>query len=394
MRTGWELRSIDELAKVGRGRSRHRPRNDPSLYGGEYPFIQTADIHASDLYITSYSQTYSEAGLRQSQLWEPGVICITNAGENTGDCAILGIRACFPDSILTVEPIESVADPVFLKYSIDLLKPQLRRVTRGATQDNLSAAKLLAFKFPAPAFPVQRRIGDVLRGYGDLIENNRRRIALLEESARLLYREWFVRLRFPGHEHTRIVDGVPEGWQLMPLFEIAEATYGYPFQSSLFNEEDEGLPVVRIRDILAGETKTFTPEEAPPDKLLEDGDFLIGMDGDFHMGIWAGGKAYLNQRVVRFRSRGLLDDYLLFWSLVEPIRHFNATITGTTVVHLGAKELRTIRLLIPERTIRHQANEWFSPVRKQVLALKLLNKKLKLARDLLLPRLMRGEIAV
>ena len=129
MRADWRPSAIDDLARVARGRSRHRPRNDPSLYGGDYPFIQTADIHASDLYIRSYSQTYSEAGLEQSRLWDPGIICITNAGENTGACAILGIRACLPDSILAVQPIEHEADPVFLKYAIDLLKPQLRRVT-------------------------------------------------------------------------------------------------------------------------------------------------------------------------------------------------------------------------------------------------------------------------
>jgi type I restriction enzyme, S subunit len=150
MKPGWKYRSLDELAHVSRGRSRHRPRNEPSLFGGEFPFVQTADIHGSDLYIHSYSQTYNEAGLAQSKLWEPGVICITNAGENTGDCGILAIRACFPDSILAIEPMPEMADAIFLKYSIDRLKPQSRRITRGATQDNLSVAKLLAFKMPAP----------------------------------------------------------------------------------------------------------------------------------------------------------------------------------------------------------------------------------------------------
>lgn len=189
MKPGWKLKAIDELARVGRGRSRHRPRNDPSLYGGEFPFVQTAEIHGSELYITSFSQTYSVTGLAQSRLWDPGVICITNAGEKTGDCAILGIRACFPDSVIAVEAEEGKTDPVFLKYAIDLLKPQLRRVTRGATQDNLSVAKLLAFKFPVPSYSVQQRIGDMLRSYDDLIANNRRRMALLEESAHPASRE-------------------------------------------------------------------------------------------------------------------------------------------------------------------------------------------------------------
>jgi type I restriction enzyme S subunit len=150
MRTGWTDKSIDELAFVGRGRSRHRPRNDSSLYGGEHPFVQTAEIHDADLWITSYKQTYSDKGLAQSKMWSPGTICITNAGENTGDCAILGIPACFPDSIIAVIADESKSDPIFLKYVIDQLKPRLRRITRGATQDNLSVEKLTSFKFPTP----------------------------------------------------------------------------------------------------------------------------------------------------------------------------------------------------------------------------------------------------
>jgi type I restriction enzyme, S subunit len=225
------MRAVNDLAYVRRGRSRHRPRNEPALYGGEYPFVQTADVHAADLYITNYSQTYSEKGLQQSRLWESGTICITIAGENTGDCAILGIHACFPDSVVGVVPGPTKADTTFLKYAIDRLRPQLRNITRGATQDNLSVAKLLAFKFPSPPVTTQRMIGEILRNYGDLIDNNRRRIAHLEEAARQLYCEWFVRLRFPGHEHTRISDGAPEGWETRsmlnhPLFEFVSDNIG------------------------------------------------------------------------------------------------------------------------------------------------------------------------
>jgi type I restriction enzyme S subunit len=220
MTESWNLKSIDEIAEIGRGRSRHRPRNAPELYGGVYPFVQTADIHASDLYINTFSKTYNEAGLAQSKLWDSGVICITNAGENTGDCAILGIQACVPDSIITVIPDPEETDPVFLKYAIDQLKSQLRAVTKGATQDNLSIAKLTAFKFQVPSVATQKQIGHILRCYGDLIENNRRRIQLLERSLHLLYKEWFVHLRFPSHEHSKIVDGIPEGWRKCQISEL------------------------------------------------------------------------------------------------------------------------------------------------------------------------------
>ena len=96
---GFELKSFDELGFIGRGKSRHRPRNDESLYGGEFPLIQTGDVKNANLYITEYSQTYSQKGLDQSKLWEQNTLCITIAA-NIADTTILGIQACFPDSII------------------------------------------------------------------------------------------------------------------------------------------------------------------------------------------------------------------------------------------------------------------------------------------------------
>src|SRR6266496_4236331 len=123
----WQPRRLDELGFVGRGKSRHRPRNDPRLYGGEYPFIQTADIVAADPYITSYSQTYTDFGLAQSKLWPANTLCITIAGANTAETAILKFEACFPDSIIGFIPDENKADLHFVKHSLDLIENSQRR---------------------------------------------------------------------------------------------------------------------------------------------------------------------------------------------------------------------------------------------------------------------------
>ena len=221
-----DAKSLDYFGKVGRGKSRHRPRNDPALYGGPYPFIQTADITNSDLYVTSYSQTYSEAGLSQSKLWEPGVLCIVNAGVNTGDSSILGIQACFPDSVISFSANPKRCDVRFIKYFLDSVKSGIRSITMGATQDNLSVSKLLTIKVPAYTLETQRKIAGILSAYDDLIENNRRRIAILERMAEELYREWFVRMRFPGYQNTKFVKGVPEGWEQRKLGEVITLNYG------------------------------------------------------------------------------------------------------------------------------------------------------------------------
>ena len=142
----WPLRHLNELGFVGRGKSKHRPRDASHLYGGPYPFIQTGDVKHADLYITKYKQTYSEAGLAQSKLWKADTLCITIAA-NIADTAILGFDACFPDSIIGFIPYDDKADVRFIKYLFDaLLQRKYQRFTQGAAQDNLSQEKLLSLK--------------------------------------------------------------------------------------------------------------------------------------------------------------------------------------------------------------------------------------------------------
>ncbi len=153
----WQPRSLDELGFVSRGRSRHRPRDAAHLYGGAHPFVQTGDVKHAGLYLNEYSQTYSEAGLAQSRMWPPGTLCITIAA-NIADTAILGIDACFPDSVIGFTPDEEKADARFVKYLFDaMLKKQFKQFTQGAAQDNLSQGKLLSLKFPIP--PITHKSG-------------------------------------------------------------------------------------------------------------------------------------------------------------------------------------------------------------------------------------------
>ena len=195
----WKTAKLDKLGFVGRGKSRHRPRNAAFLYGGRYAFFQTGDIKAANFHLTEFSQTYSEEGLAQSKLWKPGTLCITIAA-NIAESAILNIEGCFPDSVVGFVADPDKADVRFIKYNLDTLKLQMQSVSRGTTQDNLSLDKLLTFDFHVPPLPVQRRIAAILSAYDELMENSRRRIRILETMARSLYREWFVHFRFPGHE--------------------------------------------------------------------------------------------------------------------------------------------------------------------------------------------------
>lgn len=155
---GWEEKTLDQVSiTFGRGKSKHRPRNEKTLYGGKYPFIQTGDIRNSNHYITEYSQTYSEIGLAQRKLWPKGTICITIAA-NIAETGILGFDACFPDSVIGLVVNPKIAEMNFVEYLLQSFKARLQEKGKGSAQDNLNMGTFENELFPIPPLPEQRSI--------------------------------------------------------------------------------------------------------------------------------------------------------------------------------------------------------------------------------------------
>lgn len=248
-----------------------------------------------------------------------------------------------------------------------------------------------------PPIQVQARIAEPLTAIDDLIENNRRRVEVLEEMARAIYREWFVHFRYPGHESVPLVDSplgpIPTGWSVEDLFDVAEVAFGFSFKSKQFADAGP-FPVVRIRDIPPGVTKTFTGEVAPDRYRIHDGDVLIGMDGDFHLRQWTGGEAWLNQRVARLRAKHGMSARHLMMAVARPIKDWNAAITGTTVAHLGKRHLEQIEVLLPSNHVLAPASGLFEDIADQICLLTQRGRALGRTRDLLLPKLVTGQIDV
>lgn len=151
----WPLRKLNEVAEVARGKSKHRPRNDKSLFGGEYPFIQTGDVRNAKKYISAFSATYNEKGLQQSKLWPKYTVCLTIAA-NIGDVAILGIDACFPDSVVGISSSELDTD--YLYYFLTTLQQQLDSKANAAAQKNINLKILSEIKIPVPCVDEQKNI--------------------------------------------------------------------------------------------------------------------------------------------------------------------------------------------------------------------------------------------
>lgn len=389
-----EIYTLNQLGTVSRGKSKHRPRNDAILYGGKYPFIQTGDIKHSSMYITEYSQTYNETGLAQSKLWDEDTLCITIAA-NIAETAILKIKACFPDSIVGFIANKEKADVRFVKYYFDIYKLYMQNISKGTTQDNFSLEKMLRVKFNIPSLSIQQKIANILSRYDETIENNNKRIKLLEQMAQNLYKEWFVRFRFPGWQNAEFENGIPKGWKVEKLFDVVNVTYGYAFASELFCDDESLNPVVRIRDILDNHTNTFTSETCSDKYIIKENEILVGMDGIFHMCMWNGEKAYQNQRVVKLTSKtDKISNYFLFLSVQPQVKFWEQTIAGTTVAHLGDKHLKRMTVLLPSENILKEATKIFDSLMKQKNQLFKANINLAKQRDLLLPRLMSGKLEV
>ena len=144
-----------------RGKSRHRPRNAPELYGGSYPFIQTGDIRRSEGSIREFSQTYSEAGLAQSKLWPVGTVCITIAA-NIAETGVMEFEGCFPDSVIGMVPDPDVADSYYVEYMLRYFAEELKQKGKGAAQDNINLATFESARFPFPSLDDQLAVVEKL----------------------------------------------------------------------------------------------------------------------------------------------------------------------------------------------------------------------------------------
>ncbi len=191
----WEDKTLEQISTTfGRGKSRHRPRNDPALYGGKYPFVQTGDVRNAEHIITEFSQTYSEAGLAQSKLWPKGTICITIAA-NIAETGILGFDACFPDSVIGVVPNPNEAEVGYVEYVLQSFKARLQALGQGSAQANINMGTFENERFPFPKVEEQRRIVaklDVLSEESQRLESiYRQKLTALDDLKKSLLHQAF-----------------------------------------------------------------------------------------------------------------------------------------------------------------------------------------------------------
>ena len=362
-----------------------------------YYFISCKDIFDGQINYKNARQI-TKADFEETHkrtMLEVDDILLTNSG-TIGRMAFVTDREAttkttFQKSVAIIKPDKQKVLPRYLYYQLQNCVPQFINSSNGSAQKNLLLSTMRTFQIEIEENrEKQEKIANTLSAYDDLIENNQKQIKLLEEAAQRFYKEWFVDLRFPGHENTKIVDGVPEGWKKERLVDIAEIQYGYAFDGTLFNADKNGTPIIRIRNIPQAETMDYTTEHVSENYLVQNGEIVVGMDGEFHINAWAGNTAYLVQRVCCIRPKNTEIKGWLLQAIYEPIKFFERTVVGATVAHLGKKHLDSIYLL----TSPEEFYKPFMILFDKRLLLENQNRKLREARDRLLPKLMSGEMEV
>lgn len=377
----YKIVKITDLGTVNRGKSKHRPRNDSQLYGGDYPFIQTADIKKANLYLSDYSQTYNEIGLKQSKLWKKGTLCFTIAA-NIADSAILDIDACFPDSIVGFLPHKNVSDTIYVKYLFDELKLYFQQISKGTTQDNLSLDKICRVKLRVPNYETQKKIASALSTYDNLIENNKKRIKLIEQMAENLYKEWFVRFRFPGYEDVTFENGIPKEWKYTKLERLANISTGKCNREDA--EEDGAYPLFDRSQEIKRSNVWLKDCEA----------IIVPGEGTSFIPRHYNGKFNLHQRCycVEPLEKGM--GFFLYQTLMMYRIYFLYVATGATVPSLRLNNFNNFKVLLPKKELCFQYNEIAEKMNDEIILLKKKNELLAKQRDMLLPRLMSGKLEV
>jgi type I restriction enzyme, S subunit len=411
----WREASLTDLGTIERGRSRHRPRNDPLLFGKGVPFFQTGDVKAATLHMTAFSQEYSEYGVAQSRVWEPGTTCITIAA-NIAESAVLGIPGCFPDSVLGFVPAEGrLDDAYFVEYLLDVHRERLTSAARGTTQDNLSLEKLLSHSFPIPDPVTRTRVAGILRSIDELVENNCRRVVVLEKMARTIYQEWFIHFRYPGHEGIPLVESslglIPRGWVVSELGELLDVLESGSRPRGGIGGLKQGVPSIGAENINGVGRHDYSKERfvtrdfygAMKRGRVQSGDVLLYKDGAYIGRTSYVGRGYphfecaVNEHVFRLRGTApaVPQAFLYLWlsndETQQAIRSLNSNAAQPGI---SQQKLRGLQVRRPPVGVAAAFATTTEPLLSAALDLARTNRVLSNIKGLLLPRLLAGRIDV
>ena len=395
----WSQEPLEEVADFSLGKMLDEKKNRGELM----TYLANANVRWGEFNLDNLREMRFEPRDLDRYGLQYGDIVMCEGGE-PGRCAIWKDQIpgmMIQKALHRIRPHPGL-DSRFLFYSFlkKRRNDELSGLFTGSTIKHLPREKLAKVRIDVPPLPIQQRIADILSAYDDLIENNRRRIALLEEAARMLYREWFVHFRFPGHEHVNINEGLPEGWERRILSDIAETNK----ESYRAKELPDEINYIDISSVAQGRvvSRTRVPASEAPGRArrkIRDGDIIwsnvrpnlrayaLMLEPD-ELDVVSTGFTVLTDTKVPFTW------LYMFVTTDNFVGHLANHATGAGYPAVRPDDFERAELPMPSRTLLDHFHEAAEPNFRLICKLDLQNQRLAQARDLLLPRLMNGEVAV
>lgn len=381
----WKKVKLGELYEVHNGLSKGR-----QFFGTGFPFLTFSNVFNNWFLpeeLESLVQTTDKE--REACSIKAGDVFITRTSETMDELGMSSValkdypNATYNGFTKRLRPITNRVNPRYIGYYLRTPKfrGQFMAFSSMTTRASLANNDLLNMEVELPSMEIQHRIATILSRYDSLIENHQKQIKLLEEAAQRLYKEWFVDLRFPGHENTNLIDGVPEGWEKKKVGEIAPIITGK-------KDANFGTP--------NGEYPFFTCSQEPikaPSFSFDCAAVLLAGNGDFNVKLYRGRfEAYQRTYVLSPYIDSHL--YLLFYTISANMTKLAAGSSGSTIKFLTKGMIDGINLNVPNDEILRSFNKKVEPIQSSRESLQSQLRLLTEARDRLLPKLMSGEITI
>jgi type I restriction enzyme S subunit len=392
----YEEVALSEVVDPVLGKTPKRKKDE--YWEGNVKWASAKDISQNStrkIYDTAEYMTAEGKDASNAKKMPEGTLVVIARGATMGRSAQLGEPMTFNQTCYGLDADNNKLLDDFLYYIWQYRFNQIQSVSHGTVFDTITMDSFKDIDIPLPDLETQKKICNVLTSIDNKIEINNRVIRISEEIGKSLFRSRFI--EFEPYEKFKQSElgKIPTCFEVMNLTDIADVTYGYSFSSEKFNEDKKGMPIIRIRNISDDTVDKYSPESFDDEYLVQPGDVLAGMDGEFRSHIWKGPKAGLNQRACKFEGKDSLYSEMYLWNAVKrPLYKLEKSKTGTTVIHLGKRDIDDIILAVPDRDSLSQFNSALDPIYQEMINLRQENRDLKNLRETLLPKLMSGEIRV
>ena len=396
-----EVRLGDVCSKIGSGAT---PSGGKEAYkGGDYHLIRSQNVLDFAFSKDGLASINDEQAnkLKNVEIIQ-GDVLLNITGDSVARCCIVPseiLPARVNQHVAIIRPRKEELDNHYLLYYLQHYKRQLLQIaSAGATRNAITKAMIENLILPCPkSLDDQRRIASILSSLDRKIELNNKINADLEEMAQAIFKNWFV--DFEPFKDGKFVDSelgmIPEGWKVGSPYEYVKVVYGAPYKSAKFNDNGEGLPLIRIRDLKDCNPQFYTPEILPQTEYVNMGDIVAGMDAEFVPHIWKGNTGLLNQRVCKLMPQQTSISNLFVLYLMKPELEFVQSYkTGTTVSHLGKADIDKFVVVLPPLKVVEECSKILDSILQRIKNISAESRTLSLLRDTLLPRLMSGELEV